>query len=490
MLNVSRHRMAFPPTTLTPLLAGVLLAVALILTLGRTAVAGGTHLISAAKEPYFVCDDRVIEDRWQLERFVVPPTRHAQNPLIVREHSWEGTGPHLGGSVLYDPEDTRFKMWYSVWNKHAYYNRLPFSYNVCYAESQDGIVWKKPALGLFDDNGNRANNCIRLGTDKTQNIDVCLNPVPDELPGRFLAIHNQKGGVFVSHSVDGKEFHVLQKTPAIPYHSDTHNNFVYDEQRDNWLLFCRPRAWAGDHRRRVAFQQSRDLRSWSHEQTILVPSENEKPEFYGMSVFRRGDLFFGQLKIYDRTTGFMHIELAWSPDGTHWQQIATHPPFLDRGPAGSWEAGMVLPAESPVQVGDQLWFYYGGFRLDHNTTEENIAAIGLAVTDRDRLVGLRPLTAKPGFCLTRPFSPSPNAALAVNAIVRGKLAAEIRKGNNKTVKGFSFDECKPVTVSGFQSELRWNGKQLHDLPSGEVRILFRLEDAELFSFSVSPSRHN
>ena len=101
----------------------------------------------------------------------------------------------MGGSVLFDPEERRFKMWYCVWNRHAYYNRLPFSYNVCYAESEDGISWVKPALGVFDFEEDPANNCIKLGKDKTQNIDVCLNPRPDRYPGKFLAIHNQKGGV-------------------------------------------------------------------------------------------------------------------------------------------------------------------------------------------------------------------------------------------------------------------------------------------------------
>ena len=86
------------------------------------------YRVSAAKGPYFLCDDRVTEDRWQLERFVVQPERHPKNPLIVREHSWEGTGPHMGGSVLFDPQDRLFKMWYSVWSSNAYYNKLPFSY--------------------------------------------------------------------------------------------------------------------------------------------------------------------------------------------------------------------------------------------------------------------------------------------------------------------------------------------------------------------------
>jgi hypothetical protein len=56
-----------------------------------------------------------------------------------------------------------------VFNANAYANRLPFSYNVCFAESEDGLVWQRPPLGVFEFDGNKQNNCIRLGTDKTQN---------------------------------------------------------------------------------------------------------------------------------------------------------------------------------------------------------------------------------------------------------------------------------------------------------------------------------
>ena len=446
------------------------------------------YRISAAKGPYFVCDSRVVEDRWQLERFGVPPKRHPKNPLIVREHPWEGTGPHMGGSVLFDTQDRLFKMWYSVWNKNAYYNKLPFSYNVCYAESADGITWRKPALGLFDYEGSKENNCIRLGSDKTQNIDVCLNPKPRVSPGKFLAIHNQKGGVFVSSSPDGKSFKCLWPTPAISYHSDTHNNFVYDEMRERWLLFCRPRAYAGDHKRRVAVQESRDLQHWTHERNILVPTETDKPEFYGMIVFRRGDLFFGQLQTYDRATGFMHSELAWSGDGQVWDRIPTHPPFLERGPAGSWEAGMVMAAESPVEVGDELRFYYGGFPLPHDTKEENVAAIGLAVAGRDRLIGVRPISSAPGFLMTRPLTPPKKSTLVVNAIIRKELRAEIRSDGNKVLNGFSFDDCDPVTESGFAKEIMWKGRTISNVALKEMRVVFRLTDAELFTFDFSRKR--
>lgn len=51
---------------------------------------------------------------------------------------------------------------------------------------------------------------------------------------------------------------------------------------------------------------------------------------------------------------------------------------------------MVAAAESPVEVGDELRFYYGGFPLDHNQmTERNQGLVGLMTCERDRLVGFR-----------------------------------------------------------------------------------------------------
>ena len=448
------------------------------------AQADSAFRVGAAKGPFFLCDSRVTEDRWLLERFTVPLQRHGDNPLVVKDRAWEGTGPLMGGSVLYDPDGEVFRMWYCVWSRDNYFNKLPFSYNMCYAESKDGLQWEKPALGVFEHEPDPRNNCIQCGTDKTQNMDVCLNPLPDRYPGKFLAIHNQKGGVFVTYSEDGKRFAFLHNTPAIAYHSDTHNNFVYDEARDRWLLFCRPRAYAGDHKRRVSFQESNDLLHWTHERTILVPTETEKPEFYGMTVFRRGDLFWGALEIYDRGTGFMHSELAWSGDGEHWSQVATHPAFLERGPEGAWDYGMVLVAESPVVVGDEMRFYYGGTAKNHNETE-NPAAIGLATAGRDRLVGLRPVGDEPGFALTRPLLLADEAELFVNAIVSepgGLIRAELRDEDNHVLEGFSLEDSDPLRASGYAERIAWQGRPIGSAPSREVRIRFELTKAEIFTF--------
>ena len=76
--------------------------------------------------------------------------------------------------------------------------------------------------------------------------------------------------------------------------------------------------------------------------------------------------------------------------------------FLTEGLKVPGMRGWSLLAESPVIVGQEMWFYYGGFPLNHNA-ENNITGIGLATTDCDRLVGVRPVSDDPGFLLTRPF---------------------------------------------------------------------------------------
>ncbi len=277
-------------------------------------------------------------------------------------------------------------------------------------------------------------------------------------------------------------FKFLRSTPAIAYH--THNNFVYDDARDRWLLYCRPRAYAGDHKRRISVQESRDLQHWTHERNILVPTETDKPEFYGLTVFRRGDMFFGLLQTYDRTTGWLYPELAWSGDGEVWDRLPSHPPFLELGPAGSWDAGMVLPAESPVLVGEEMRFYYGGFRLPHDTKLENIAAIGLAVSERDRLVGVRPVSTAPGVLMTRPFTPPKESTLIVNAIIQQELRAELRSDGNQVLAGFSFADCEPVTKSGFARVVTWKGRTISDVATSDIRVVFRLTGAELYCFDI------
>jgi hypothetical protein len=443
-----------------------------------------------AKGPYFPFDERIIEDRWMVRRFVVPLQRFEGNPIMVKGSPLEGTGPMAGGTVLFDPEDQLFKMWYGIFDLNAYQNGLPFSYNICYAESKDGYIWQRPVLGLFDNRGktDSNNNVISLGREKTSSIDVEFNPDRSVGARKFIAIHNDSGGVFVSYSDNGKKFNCSFNQAAVWYHSDTHNNFVYDEVRKRWLMYVRPRAYAGNGlkhvgRRRIAVKQSKDLNTWTHETTILVPGEDDPDYFYGMRVFRRGDLFFGQLLLYETETHHLYQELVWSGDGFAWNRLPKNTQFLslDVGPNDSWDAGMVILFEKPVIVGNVMRFYYSGHDKPHNTF--GTSAIGLATTKLDRLIGV---TSKPdtsGRILTRPIRI--NGDLFINARAEGEIRVELRSPlRDEVLPGWSAAECAPFQGDQPDQRIRWGDKSLRELQGKLVRLRFQLEDATLFSFDI------
>jgi len=443
-----------------------------------------------AKGPYFPVDERVIEDRWMIERFVVPLKRYAGNPLMTKSMPLEGTGPMAGGSVIFDHDDRKFKMWYSVFDLFAYKSNLPFSYNVCYAESNDGIRWERAPLGLFDNRGriDSDNNAILLGRAKTQNIDVELNPGPHPAAQKFIAIHNDSGGVFLSYSADGKRFKCTFDQPAVWYHSDTHNNFVYDEVRDRWLMYVRPRAYAGNGlkhvgRRRIAVKESHDLIHWTHEQTVLVPGEDDPDYFYGMRVFRRGDLFWGQLLLYETVHHHLYQELVWSADGMNWHRLPTNARklSLDIGPEGAWDSGMVILFEKPVIVDKAMRFYYSGRDSAHNAL--GTSAIGLATTKLDRLIGAESKPDTLGRILTRPLRITGD--LTINAQAEGEIRVELRSAlRDEPIAGWTAEDCTPFHGDELDAAIHWGNKTLKDYQGQLVRLRFQLESAILYSFDI------
>ena len=108
---------------------------------------------SLAGQPPFrrlFLDTMVVERSQGLERVFHAAVKHIGNPIIRRDRPWEGWGPYLYGTVL--RHDGKLKMWYQVIGKE--------SADVCYAESQDGLEWLKPRLGIVEYNGSKANNIV------------------------------------------------------------------------------------------------------------------------------------------------------------------------------------------------------------------------------------------------------------------------------------------------------------------------------------------
>jgi len=137
---------------------GLLLSLVAFILLLQSGTWGQEPMALEAGQLYMIWDPRLqgVGDNCQMK--VHQFSRHPANPVLQPEHAWEyaGASPRiqLYGSVLWEPDNQLFKMWYYV--------PIP-GRGVAYATSPDGIHWHKPALGLHEFQGTKENNLSSLG---------------------------------------------------------------------------------------------------------------------------------------------------------------------------------------------------------------------------------------------------------------------------------------------------------------------------------------
>ena len=82
--------------------------------------------------------------------------------VIVHDAPWEGAGSGYH-SVFKDGD--LYRMYYKAWQRTVGPGTVNTENNpllCCYAESDDGIHWRKPELGLHEFNGSKANNIVMI----------------------------------------------------------------------------------------------------------------------------------------------------------------------------------------------------------------------------------------------------------------------------------------------------------------------------------------
>ena len=143
----------------------------------------------------------------------------------------------------------------------------------CYAESQDGITWKKPDLGLFEWVGSKKNNIIWKEGRATHNF----TPFKDERRGvpaneRYKALaYAPQGGRALSAfaSADGLKWRLLKDQPVLTQGAfDSQNLAFWDDERSEY------RAYFRDFRnglRDIRTATSQDFRKWSEAEWLEYP---------------------------------------------------------------------------------------------------------------------------------------------------------------------------------------------------------------------------
>ena len=224
-------------------------------------------------------------------------------------------------------------------------------------------------------------------------------------------------------------------------------------------------------------------------------------QVYGMPVFPYQGIYIGLPWIYNarwfKYGGYsderlyeseldspctMDVQLAWSWDIINWTRPPERQPFIPRGEKGDFDSDMIYTARAPVQVGDELYFYYGGWDGPHNAKKAT-ANIGLAILRLDGFCSLH-AGAKEGWFISRrePFR-VPEVAINARTTPDGYVLAEILDRHEKVIRGFSREECVPFTGDSVRRVLKWTTAEL---PGSEIepdkKVRFVLNNADLYSY--------
>ena len=235
-------------------------------------------------------------------------------------------------------------------------------------------------------------------------------------------------------------------------------------------------------------------------------------EFYGVNVFRCGDLFLGLLWIFDAAfemsrfggsnqVATVELQLVCSRDLIHWHRAGQRRTVLGRGEPGSFDSAMIFYHSLPVSVGDEWWIYYAGFDTAHSgrpyfdphiraryldearAGARRFPAIGLAKVRREGFISLD-AGADGGTLVTRPITPG-GTRLAVNADMgrNGTLKVEVQEPSGRPLPGFEASACTGLSGDGLRQVVRW-GERRGDAswPDRSVRLKFELRDAKLYGF--------
>jgi len=475
----------------------------------------GKPIISLGPQKQLFLDDYLIQSRTNIKRMIHPAQKYDGNPVLWATESWEPILGVLYGSVIQD--EGKYKMWYKA------------GMGVGYAESSDGIKWIKPRLDLVKIDG-RKTNLLFLKREKFKGPEILPTfwepfgvhkDEKDPDPSRrykmgFLSIirpyegprrdpfhPTDRRGLGIAGSGDGIHWKLIDAfaTEAI-CDGDTH--WMFDPARDKYVLYGRTKktlpevesAWSKydwyqqyHSGRAVARLESVDFLKWDFTEpatapVVLTADIEDEPgtEIYSMKVFPYESLYIGLVQVFHARPEacYLDVQLAVSRDSMNFTRVADRSAFIPVGPIGSWDRfNHSLANNSPILVGDELRFYYGGRTYRHSPykgkdTGPNSGGIGFATIKRDRFISLQ-ASFDGGEVLTKPLGLL-GSDLHLNARSDfGEIQVEVLD-----LAGNSIATSQPIRNDSLDIVVDWKRGSLKSL-NAPVVLRFTLKNACLFA---------
>jgi hypothetical protein len=477
------------------------------LALHATLLAGETAIDVGDRKQLFIDRRFVLGDRG-IELRMNPPAK--AGPAITPEKPWETGRVFAGGTVLED--GGRYRMWYMAAPPFVEYDRI----FLCYAESQDGVTWEKPNLGIHTWNGSSANNIVVEANTETGTVFIDPKAPAAErykLVGTLAGKHEGvEPGMYLYTSPDGLRWR-LRPTRLFPFRPDTQNQAFYDEHIRKYVIYVR--VW--DPLRKVGRIETDDiLAPWPYDRTAVssrkdypgkhVPlafgydeSDPVESDHYTSAVAPypwADDAYFMFPSAYlhfpppprspFRNDGPVDIQMAVSRDGVSFQRVERRP-YVELGLAGSRDSGSMYMLPGLIRHGNEVFQYYGGYTFTHAAyvalPKQGMGTVFRLAQRLDGFVSADAGMAGGSFETPLLRFRGSRLVLNANASAMGEIRVELQDAEGSPIAGRGFEACDPIHMNDLAHRVSWNGSaDLGALSSRPLRLAFRLRAAKLYSF--------
>eukprot|EP00729_Bicosta_minor_P008018 gene8018-22214_t len=391
--------------------------------------------------------------------------KHPSNPGIPWEVRYDNMQPNIYS------DGGKYKLWYSSWttceasestagtradacSSKGYWpcsgvvgpelgkeGRIPA---LMYAESEDGITWTKPALGIVTDSRTVANT-----------TDFELNNI--------VILSNDGSGVLVDeHASNPDERYDKSLDPH-----GTHNNLAYNPATQRYYGFGRV-SNAPFRIESVAVNKTSDFHGEWMPAVKCGLEKDEDLEYQPDALvvltepYENTGIYFGFANMLNVTNkpyaGTTDVELAWSTDLLDWKYVAHGTPFIPRGPPGSYDCCEIFGAkQQPVIDGDEMKIWYTGGNGPFMGSRA--AGLSLATFQRDWWFGITATkTAEHAnrtwvtSIVTKEVVVGPAGQLLISADARQGAVAVGVVGH----PGLSTDTCKALRGNLTDAAVSWS----------------------------------
>jgi hypothetical protein len=437
--------------------------------------------------------------------------------VLVCDRPWEGNG--LNYVTVFQDGDL-YKMYYrgsdadrgiSLFHEQVY----------CYAESRDGVQWKRPNLGLVEFGGSKNNNIILSEKDKAVG-SICHNfsPFLDHNPAapesqRYKAVGG--GPLHALVSSDGIRWKKAAEKPIITFGDfDSHNLAFWDVSRGEYRAY---------HRK---FRNGRDVMT---ETSKSFSDGWTEPAFLEYDPNRGGELYTNQITPYHRALHFFlgfptrYEDRGLTPSTKYLPQwkYRQFRSTADKREGTAVTEGLFMASrdgrnfrvfqEAFVRPGlrtKDSWFYGDTYQnnglvetkssiavdapnelsmyLTEATLQNGIPAKLRRYTLRlDGFVSIN-ATMNGGQLATKAIRFSgKKLTLNYSSSARGGIRVGVADAAGKAIAGYSLDNCPWIYGDSLDRPVEWSrdGKVTTDvsaLARKPIRLVFELNDADLYSF--------